>query len=251
MLGPLRAALTFLTRLPAGGGRLRDADWRAAPGFFPAVGLLIGAFSACGYLLGAGVSPLVGGCLALLVSLLLTGALHEDGLADTADALGGARPGDRDKLFAILKDSRNGSFGTAALGMSLLLRVALLAALDTGAPAALLLAHVLGRVPPVWLMAQLPYVTPQDSSRSGPLTGSRPREVITATVLAVAACAGGVMFAGLSEGTIGAALLGLCAATAYLGWRFRVRAGGFTGDFLGALEQVSEVIVLLALALAI
>jgi adenosylcobinamide-GDP ribazoletransferase len=248
MLGPLRAALSFLTRLPAGGGPLRDADWRAAPGFFPAVGLLIGAFSGCGYLLGAGVSPLVGGCLALLVSLLLTGALHEDGLADTADALGGARPGDRDKLFAILKDSRNGSFGTAALGMSLLLRVALIAALGSRAPAALLLAHVLARVPPVWLMARLPYVTPQDSSRSGPLTGSRPREVITATALGAAACACGVVFAGVNEAATGAALLGLAAASLFLGWRFRVRAGGFTGDFLGALEQVGEVVVLLALA---
>jgi adenosylcobinamide-GDP ribazoletransferase len=89
---------------------------------------------------------------------LVTGAFHEDGLADTADALGGAF--DREKLFAILKDSRIGSFGATALILVLLLRIAALAKLGPMAAGGLLLGQTLSRTTPVWMMAALPYATP-------------------------------------------------------------------------------------------
>src|SRR5438045_786510 len=108
----LRAAIVFLTRVPAGGFPYREPEWRWAPAWFPLVGAGVGAVAGGVAWLAAGAGSLVAGALAVIASLLVTGAFHEDGLADTADALGGAY--DREKLFAILKDSRIGSFGGAA-----------------------------------------------------------------------------------------------------------------------------------------
>ena len=115
------------------------------------------------------------------MSILLTGAFHEDGLADTADALGGAY--DREKVFVILKDFRIGAFGALALVISIAFRLVLLAGLGSAAPAALVLAHCLARVGPVWLMVALPYVSGE---------GARNRQVARAgTSQAVMATVGG------------------------------------------------------------
>jgi adenosylcobinamide-GDP ribazoletransferase len=242
-----RAAAVFLTRVPLGGFPYRDADWRWASAWFPLVGALVGGLGAEVFVLARAAGPTVAAALAVVTALLATGAMHEDGLADTADVLGGAT--DRDRLFAILKDSRIGVFGGAALTMSLLLRVALLARLDLAAPVALIVVAAWSRTAPVWLMARLPYVTPAQTARSTPLLAAAPTQAVVATVAAaavtvVAAAAGGVPWA---------AVMLLPAITAavslFAGWRFQVRAGGVTGDFLGATQQVSECALLLLLAL--
>jgi adenosylcobinamide-GDP ribazoletransferase len=175
---------------------------------------------------------------------LLTGAFHEDGLADTADALGGAY--DRDRLFAILKDSRIGSFGAAALVMSLVLRVCLLARLGPAAPLALVMVGAASRVPPVWLMAALPYVTTGDA-RSRPLTRGGAAQAVMATALAAGLL--GAVHTALSPVAVLAMVAVSLAAVLLCGWRFHARAGGITGDFLGATQQVSEAGLLLALIL--
>jgi adenosylcobinamide-GDP ribazoletransferase len=239
----LRAAVVFLTRVPVGGFPYRDAEWRWAAAWFPVVGGAVGALAGGVAWLAAGAGALVAGALAVIAALLITGAFHEDGLADTADALGGAY--DRDRLFAILKDSRIGSFGGAALVMSLVLRVALLARLGPAAPVALLLAGAASRVPPVWLMAALPYVSVD--SRSRPVTRGGALQAAMATAL----CAGilGAAHAVLSPLAV-LAMVAVSLGTALLcGWRFHVRAGGITGDFLGATQQVCEAALLLALVL--
>jgi adenosylcobinamide-GDP ribazoletransferase len=237
----LRAAVVFLTRVPVGGFPYADADWHWAAAWFPLVGAAVGAVAGGVAWLAAGAGPFVAAALAVIASLLLTGAFHEDGLADTADALGGAY--DREKLFAILKDSRIGSFGAAALCMALVLRVALLARLGVAAPLALVLVGALSRVAPVWLMAALPYVTAASTSRSRPVARGGPAQAIVATVL------GGGIAAAMRVSPLAAVALAAVSLGAALvcGWRFHVRAGGLTGDFLGATQQVCECALLLTL----
>src|SRR5690606_4146528 len=118
--------------------------------------------------------------LAVGLAMMLTGAFHEDGLADSADALGGAY--DREKLFVILKDSRIGTFGAAALFVALGLRVVLLTELDVAMPLALLVSQTVARTPPIWLMRALPYVTADGESKSRLVARARSPQAIVATL---------------------------------------------------------------------
>ncbi|WP_437777217.1 adenosylcobinamide-GDP ribazoletransferase [Sorangium sp. So ce1097] len=242
-----RAATTFLTRVPVGGFPYADADWRWASAWFPFVGAGLGAAQAAAWLLVDRGGALVAACVAVALGLLLTGAFHEDGLADTADALGGAF--DRARMFEILKDSRIGSFGAAALIVVLVLRIALLARLDAAAPVALVLTQCLSRTPPIWLMVALPYVT-QGGSRSRPVAqAALPQALVGSAWPALALAAAHA--AGAISAAEAAAMVGAAAAAAVIcGVRFRARAGGITGDFLGATQQVAECAALLALAVA-
>jgi adenosylcobinamide-GDP ribazoletransferase len=244
-----RAALAFLTRIPVGGFPYREADWRWAAAWFPAVGALVGGAAALAFHLGRRAGPLAAAVLALVATLLLTGAFHEDGLADTADALGGALPGERQRLFEILKDSRIGAYGAAALVVSLLLRAALLARLDGAAGLALVVAGAWSRAAPVWLMVALPYVTPEAHRRSKPLLDAGPAQAVGATAAAVLVSALAVATGGLPLGGAGALFLVAASVAAGAGWRFHARAGGITGDFLGATQQLCECALLLALAI--
>jgi adenosylcobinamide-GDP ribazoletransferase len=242
-----RAAVVFLTRLPAGGFPYRASEWRWAAGWFPLVGALVGALAAAVFAISRAAGGLAAAALAVIAALLVTGALHEDGLADSADALGGAP--DRERLFAILKDSRIGAFGAVALTMSLVLRVALLARLDAAAPLALVLVSAWSRTSPVWLMASLPYVTPVERARSRPLLAAGRAQAVFATLTALLLTAAAVLRGPL--GWRAAALAAAVVVVLALGAAryFRRRAGGITGDFLGATQQVTECGLLLALAL--
>jgi adenosylcobinamide-GDP ribazoletransferase len=235
------AALAFLTRVPAPGQPFRAAELAWSTAWFPAVGAGLGwiyaqVFAHTAPALGAVVAAI----LVVAAALLLTGAFHEDGLADTADALGGAY--ERGKLFEILKDSRIGTFGAAALFVALALRVALLVRLGPAAPAALITVECLSRLAPVGLMIALPYVTADGVAKS--------RQVARAgagqTLLAAALTAAVLLPRHAIEDV--AILAGVAvAATTLCGWRFHVRAGGLTGDFLGATQQVCCVALLVAL----
>jgi adenosylcobinamide-GDP ribazoletransferase len=177
---------------------------------------------------------------------LVTGAFHEDGLADTADALGGAF--DREKLFAILKDSRIGSFGATALILVLLLRIAALAKLGPMAVGGLLLGQTISRTTPVWMMAALPYVTPAGSARSLQVVGGRILHAVIASTFAVIAA--GLLVLGKLlpvQGVLVSLLLAVIVAVV-CGWRFHARAGGITGDFLGASQQLTDAAILVVLA---
>lgn len=242
-----RAATTFLTRVPVGGFPYAEADLRWASAWLPFVGAGIGAVLAAAWLLVDRGGALVAATVTVALSLLLTGAFHEDGLADTADALGGAF--DRARMLEILKDSRIGSFGAAALVVVLVMRIALLARLDAAAPVALVLTQCLSRTPPLWLMVALPYVTQHAASRSKPIAQAGLPQALLGSLwpaLALALAHG----AGAISAVEAAAMLGATAvASAICGFRFRARAGGITGDFLGATQQVAECAALLALAL--
>jgi adenosylcobinamide-GDP ribazoletransferase len=240
--------MTFLTRVPVGGFPYAADEWRWCAAWFPAVGAIVGAGAAAAFRLTHAAGAPVAALVAIATSLLVTGAFHEDGLADTADALGGAY--DRERLFAILKDSRIGAFGAAALVIALALRAALLARLDAGAPAALILVGAASRLPPVWLMAALPYVTPAADARSRPVARAGLAQVALASVCGVAIVCAAFGAGVLDRRALGGVAAALVGTPVVCGWRFRVRAGGITGDFLGATQQVAECALLLALALA-
>jgi adenosylcobinamide-GDP ribazoletransferase len=245
-LSGARAALAFLTRIPCGKQPISEAALHWAPAWFPVVGYLLG-FVAC--LVWTGLER-AGGMVAAVAAVttlaFITGAFHEDGLADSADALGGAF--NREKLFVILKDSRIGSFGATALILVLLLRITALAKLGPMAIGGLLLGQTISRTTSVWLMAALPYVTPAESAHSSKLVnGGLLHAVIASAFASIAVC---LLVAGklLPLQPILVSLLLSAIVAVLCGWRFHVRAGGLTGDFLGATQQLTDATILVALA---
>jgi adenosylcobinamide-GDP ribazoletransferase len=242
----IRAAFIFFTRLPLGGFPYRKADWKWAAAHAPFVGLVLGG--ALGLLdrtlLPLGALP--AGLIAVGVSLLLTGAFHEDGLADTSDALGGGY--DAERVLLILKDSRVGSFGAAALVVSIAGRAALLAQLGPSVLWAWPLVGCGARVGPVWLMAMMPYVTANEAAKSRDLTRSGLPQALVATGWFALACAAFAFTGQLSAERVGAIAAALVTVSAVTGFRYWVRVRGITGDFLGATEQLGELAALAVLA---
>ena len=244
----VRAAFVFLTRLPVGGFPYTKDDWRWASAHFPLVGSLLGALLALVWWCASGVGALAQAALCVIASLFLTGAFHEDGLADTADALGGVVS--RERVFTILKDSRIGSFGAAALCMALVLRVALLAQLSAIAPVALVVSQCVARLPPVWLMRALPYVSDPALARNKNVARAGTPQAVVATLWALLVVSGCVWKGGLAAAGVAAVALAALLVALVCGARFHARVGGITGDFLGATQQVGECCILLAMALA-
>jgi adenosylcobinamide-GDP ribazoletransferase len=242
-------ALQFLTRLPVRLSHFEPAWLNDCVRHFPLVGGLVGAVGAAVLVGAAQFWPAwIAALLALTATVALTGGFHEDGLADTFDALGGAVG--RDKALTIMKDSRIGSYGALALGLSLLLRAALLAVLAQrpllGAIAALMASHSLARAAAVGVMVSLPYGGEVEHAKAKPLAlAVAPRNFGMAL--------GWCLLLGLALSLVGIAplrlLAALVAATAVAllmrDW-LRRRLGGYTGDGLGATEQLAEIAVLLA-----
>lgn len=237
-----RGAFVFLTRVPVGGFPYSAQEWRWASAWFPLVGLVVGTVCAAVWWLATPLGPWVAAITVLVASILVTGAFHEDGLADTADALGGAH--DRTKIFVILKDSRVGAFGALALVVSIAFRLVLLAGLAGVAPAALILAHCLARLGPVWLMVAMPYVS-DAAAKSRQITRAGVAQGVLATAAGVAVAGAVVLVGGAVNAAAAlAAFAAMALATAFCGRRFHARADGVTGDFLGATEQVNEIVIL-------
>lgn len=247
-------ALQFLTRLPVPASVGFEPAWlNQCVRYFAPVGALVGGVGAVVLVGAAALWPApVAALLAVAATLCLTGAFHEDGLADTFDALGGVVP--RERALAIMKDSRIGTYGAAALVLALCLRVALLAALlaqgALAAALALVASHLLGRGAAVGVMALLPYAGDAEHAKVKPLA--------TSVGVRGAFAAGGVAALGwamlFALGIGQAAPLWLqgwwLAPVAVLGvvlamrrWLQR-RLGGYTGDTLGATEQIAEIVVL-------
>jgi adenosylcobinamide-GDP ribazoletransferase len=236
----LAVSAAFCTRLPlAHVGQLAQSDIARASWAMPVAGAVVGALAALAYAIAVrlGLPPSVAAGLAIAAGIALTGAMHEDGLADTADAMG-AR--DRERKLEIMHDSRLGTFGACALVLSILLRWAALASIARpGAVAlALIAAHTAARATLPAVMALVP---PARSDGLAASFGAPPREVAAAA--AVIGLVALVLCLGFGVGLIAAALLG---ATAVAVARLSMKAiGGHTGDVLGALEQIGEVLVLL------
>jgi adenosylcobinamide-GDP ribazoletransferase len=241
-----KVALVFLTRLPLRLERELDPSALAASApMFPLVGALIGLAAGASFALAtvAGLPPLLAASLAIATQIGLTGALHEDGLADVADGFGGGRRV-ADKL-RIMRDPRIGAFGTLALALALLLRAGALAELAHPglAAAALVAAGALSRAPLPLAMALMPPAR-SDGLAAGagrPHPGRAAAGLVIATLLALLVLAAGPALIALTAG------LGAAAALAALARR---QIGGLTGDVLGAMQQVAEIAVLLTLVAA-
>jgi adenosylcobinamide-GDP ribazoletransferase len=240
----LLGAVSFLTRVPTGVGARGVEELAGFVPWFPVVGAGVGVV--VGGVYGGArlvLPPLPAAALAVVAGICLTGAFHEDGLGDTADAFAGAR--DREGTIRILKDPRLGTFGVLAVAASLLLRVAAVAALAPAAAlAALPAAHALSRASAVATMAALPPAADTGLGASYALALSRRR------ALAGAAAGLGIALALLGVAALwAAAAAGLAAAL--LGRLAVRRIGGVTGDVLGAVQQLGEILVLLAAVAAV
>jgi adenosylcobinamide-GDP ribazoletransferase len=244
-------ALQFLTRVPVPAWvGYRDEWLHQCARHFPLVGLFVGAVAAL--VLHAASSlwpPAMAVLLSMVATLVLTGAFHEDGLADTFDALGGAVS--REKALAIMKDSRLGTYGTVALIMVLALKAASLIALGAQAAGALLLAHSASRALPVALIRWLAYAGDADAAKAKPLSTRVSLGGVGVAVLWAMAVAGGLIGARWLDVAAVLASLVAAALVALLMVRWlRLRLGGFTGDTLGATQQLGELAIYLALVAA-
>lgn len=256
-------ALQFFTRIPVTG---RLAQWvgyspemlRASTAHFPGVGWLVGGLSAAvlagllALLPPVGAAAWVAALGCTIFSVLLTGAFHEDGLADLADGLGGSY--DRERALDIMKDSRIGSFGAIALVLGLLAKVALMALLlQTDAALAVVacwLAHVVSRTAPLFIIRRLPHVGDTPRSKSKPLAD----RIGTASLLAGLLWCGAAVALAVGWAPQAPWWAGGLGAVAGLWWMHRLlvrRLQGFTGDGLGATQQVCEVSFLLGMAIGL
>lgn len=244
-------ALQFLTRVPVPAWVGWRADWmHASARHFPAVGLVVGAWGAAVLWAAAHLWPAaVAVLLSMAATLWLTGAFHEDGLADTCDGLGGAV--DRAKALAIMKDSRLGTYGTVGLVLVLALKAAALLGLALRSLdlvlLALPLAHAQSRAVPVWLLRWLPYAGDADHAKAKPMAQQADGLtlfVVSAWVLIVGAAA---LACGLGAERLAAVLAGLLAVALAMARWLRRRLGGYTGDTLGAAQQLAELSVYLVL----
>ena len=240
-------AVQFLTRVPTPTLAGFEPDWisRSAR-YFPLVGLLVGGVCAAVFWsasqLWTGALPAL---LAIGVGVLVTGAFHEDGLADTADGLGGGASPER--RLEIMKDSRIGTYGALGLGLVLATKVAALATLPAGLGAwTLVAAHAGGRGASVLAMRALAYVRDIDGGKWKPAPSDlgfwEVLAALTFAALPLALSPAGVVFQGLLAGALLALALALVA---------RRLLGGYTGDVLGAIEQVFELGFTLGVAAAL
>lgn len=248
-------ALAFLSRIPVSSSVFdgHDGNLGRVSRAFPAAGLLIAlpAALAFGLLLRLHADPLLAALLALTVQTLTTGALHEDGLSDTADGLGGGK--DRDRSLAIMKDSRIGTYGAIALVLSFGLRAAALAAIARGLPplpAALSIpaAAAISRGALVWHW----YSLPSAKSDGVAAAAGRPDSSAMWVALATAALVAAILLwpgVGLTSTMISLFVVALC--TVFFTAHIRRRLSGHTGDTIGAAQQICEIATFCALAMCI
>jgi len=237
-------ALVFLTRLPIKlpgtppeGATARMMAW------FPLVGVVVGTIGAVVYGLAwwCGASSTVAAILAVAAMVLTTGAMHEDGLADTVDGLGGGR--DKERKLEIMRDSRVGGYGAIALVLALAARVAVLTDLEDpwNVAGALIAAGAWSRVALPMIAVFLDPARPDGLAR---MCGRPPKgEAVFAALFGFV-----VLIATLGALSAAVAVVGALAA-GLVAWIARRQIGGYTGDVLGAAQQAGEIAVLVVLSM--
>ncbi len=241
-------ALQFFTRVPVPRWVGFEPDWlHQSARHFSLIGIVIGAVAAAVLWAASQVLPLpVAVLLSMAATLLLTGGFHEDGWADTCDGLGGAES--RERALEIMKDSRIGAYGAMGLLMMLALKAAALASLPVAwGCAALLLSHTASRAASTALICFLPYAGDLAHAKAKPLA----QRLSTAGLLVscgwVVWVAGGLALAQpVWVVPVSAGLLVTALGVLWCARWFRLRLGGVTGDTLGAAQQITELLLLLA-----
>jgi adenosylcobinamide-GDP ribazoletransferase len=231
----LLTAVQYFTRIrvPAWVGHAQE-QLAGAVRYFPAIGLVVGASGAATLWLAGNVLPApLPAILATVVTVLMTGAIHEDGLADTCDGLGGGTT--RERALEIMKDPRIGVFGAIALILTLLLKISALSLMPVWtAMAALVGAHAFSRFCAVLVIFAGRYAGSLERSRAAPVVGHvKVGDVLIAALFGLPA----LVLCGP------AAIVAVIVALVLLGLLFRwcvQRIGGYTGDTLGAAQQITE-----------
>lgn len=235
----LKTALVFFTRVPLMLPDYDEADLARSTRYFPLVGLLVGAFGALVFWLGDFLLPLeLAVLLGMVATLLLTGAFHEDGLSDAVDGLGGGW--EKEQVLTIMTDSRIGSYGAIAMVLVLLTKFQALSHMPIPAiPLALIAGHALSRFCATLVIATQRYVKP--SGKAKPLATE-----ITAGELLVAGIFGLAPLVLLEVWQL-LALLPVALVWFWFSVKIHRRIGGYTGDCLGAMQQLTEVAFYLGL----
>ncbi len=243
----LLVAVQYFTRLPTPALQHFEPIWLAqSVRYFPVAGLIVGLIGAAVLWLCAQALPMpVAALLALAATIAVTGAFHEDGLADTFDALGGHVS--RERALEIMRDSRIGTYGAAALGISLLMRWQLLCLLPLPLTlAALICAHPAARAAAASLMATLPYVRIDSDAKAKPVAQHlRIGNLLATLVLGFTPVAVCSAYFGTKAPQFALPLLAGAAALplvrVFCARWYRRRLGGYTGDGLGCCEQLGEI----------
>ena len=239
-------ALQFFTRLPIPAWVGFEASWlKHASRYFPLVGVVVAALAATVYAAAALVLPApVAAVLSTAASIYITGAFHEDGFADTCDGLGGGMT--RERALEIMKDSRVGAYGAIGIVCMLSTKLSALAMLPPHlAVAALFVAHPVSRLAATALIWKLDYVRGEGKAKplAQQMTGTE-FAIAALTCALPAACMLAVGW--MTPAALAAAVLASVAAALWLGRLFVRRLGGYTGDCLGAVQQLAEALVYVA-----
>ena len=251
-------AIQFLTRIPIPTFRKYDPQWlHQSSRYFPAVGLLIGILCAGVFWLASLLfTPLIAAVISTAFGIKLTGAFHEDGLADSCDGLGGGLT--RERTLEIMKDSRLGTYGVLGLVSALLLKISLLAAMPLSvAIVALIIGHTASRLFCISLLTLLPYGGEIEHAKAKPMAQQlTPLQglyssgwLILAIVLVILIFPNTMLQIGLGKWLL--ALILALVATDYMRRLLRRRLQGYTGDGLGATQQLSEIAIYIGLAASV
>jgi len=237
----LQLAISFYTRLPCDTDSLDYTQLAQAAIYLPVIGWLVGGGVALAFYVSALLwSKVTAVIIALSIGILLTGALHEDGFADVCDGFGGGW--DKTRILAIMKDSHIGVYGVLGLMLLLSLKISVLSNLPTTTiPWALLVAHSVSRFMPLLLMYGYNYARTDDSKASGVVYAPTIKELLFSAGLAsfpllllpVLSCL---------------AIMPILLVNYWLGRYFYRHIGGYTGDCLGASQQIAEVIFYLTVS---
>ena len=248
-------AVQFLTRISVRSFSHYDPQWlHQSSRYFPAVGLLIGLLCAGVFWLSSLLFiPLVAAVISTAFGIKLTGAFHEDGLADSCDGLGGGLT--RERTLTIMKDSRLGTYGVLGLVSALLLKISLLTAMPTPvAIVALIIGHTASRLFCISLLTLLPYGGEIEHAKAKPMAQQlTPLQAIYSSGWLILAITLVTLVFPYTMRQIGiwqwllALLLGI-GATDYMRRLLRRRLDGYTGDGLGATQQLSEIAIYIGLA---
>lgn len=243
-------ALQFFTRIHVPSfADFKETDLNQSAKYFPLIGIVVGLLAAAVYQLSTYVLPnAVAVLLSMAATIYVTGAFHEDGLADSADGLGGGW--DKARILAIMQDSRLGTYGAVALFFALLAKFQLLVSLPQAWVAfALVIAHALSRLTAVLMMSTLSYVKPDGKAKPLATSMSR-RDVAVACLFGLLPLI--LLWCYFADSlAIWTLLLHIAVPTilAWLWWRAKIKRwlGGYTGDCLGATQQITELTVYLGM----
>ncbi|MFA0964926.1 adenosylcobinamide-GDP ribazoletransferase [Roseivirga sp. BDSF3-8] len=236
-------ALMFYTRIPVPAGIGHGADdLNKSTRYFPFIGWIVGGISALTYMLASlALPPSVAVLLSMVAGVWITGAFHEDGLADICDGFGGGWT--REKILSIMKDSRLGAFGAISLVFVLALKFSLLVSMPaTSIPFAIIAGHAISRWAAVTMLYTHTYARDDQDSKAKPVAQKPDKGIlIFATLFGLLPL---ILF---QNPLVCLGILPVYGMKMYLGRLYQKWIGGYTGDGLGAVQQTTEVVFYLFL----